>query len=81
MSHNIEIDGSDVLVNKNGRCIARFCQSFHEYNVHWKRPQIVRHIRKVPTLENWVSFISVVMETYDISIDNKYKPIYIQETP
>jgi hypothetical protein len=80
MAHNIEIDGLNVLINKNGRCVARFCQSFREYNVHWKKPQKVLHSRKGTTLEDWESFVSVVMESFDISIDNKYKPIYILET-
>jgi hypothetical protein len=40
---------------------------------------MVRHSKAEPTLEDWESFVAVMEESFEIKIDPKHRPLYIQD--
>ena len=76
---NIDSDGRTVWINRNCQCLARFCPVSREYNMHWRKPQVIRHRGAEPTLDDWESFVAVIDESFEIKIGPEHRPFYIQE--
>jgi len=79
MIYNVESDGLTVFLNKNGNCVARFSPTYHEYNVHWKIPQMIRHGKGGPTQDDWETFVSVAEESFGIIVGIEHRPAYIKD--